>query len=163
MKGYVLIMAALVLTACQSLTPINTATPTAAVDTSCTILSETQVAELLDVRWYESLKTKDPARVVENYAPRSLLVPTISDEMRFSIADKQDYFAHFLALSPIGRTTERQITTGCNMAVDTGHYEFLTQSGVIIPARYAFTYALEGDKWLIVSHHSSPLPQTAPH
>ncbi|MEK6746728.1 MAG: DUF4440 domain-containing protein [Pseudomonadota bacterium] len=51
-----------------------------------------------------------------------------------------------------------------DMAVNTGKYTLsYTQEGeeVAVPARFSFTYQLQGKKWMIVDHHSSavPMPQ----
>lgn len=51
-----------------------------------------------------------------------------------------------------------------DMAVNTGRYTLsYTQEGeeVAVPARFSFTYKLQGEKWMIVDHHSSavPMPQ----
>jgi hypothetical protein len=48
-----------------------------------------------------------------------------------------------------------------NMAVNTGRYTLsYTQEGeeVVVPARFTFTYQLQGGKWIIVDHHSSAVP-----
>jgi hypothetical protein len=48
-----------------------------------------------------------------------------------------------------------------NTAVNTGYYTFSyvndgeTKS---LPARYSLTYVKNGERWLIVDHHSSALP-----
>lgn len=48
-----------------------------------------------------------------------------------------------------------------DMAVNTGRYTLsYTQEGedIIVPARFSFTYQLQGKKWIIVDHHSSAVP-----
>jgi Domain of unknown function (DUF4440) len=46
-------------------------------------------------------------------------------------------------------------------AVNTGYYTFAyLKDGEMknFPARYSFTYVRNGDRWLIVDHHSSAVP-----
>jgi len=48
-----------------------------------------------------------------------------------------------------------------NAAVNSGVYTFSwIKDGETktLPARYSFTYVRDGDRWLIVDHHSSALP-----
>lgn len=125
---------------------------------SCAPIDEAGVAALFE-RWNQSLQTGKPAAVVNNYAERSILLPTLSGVNRITKAEKEDYFDHFLAGKPQGRVTQRQITLGCNMAVDSGLYTFhMGSSGKEVAARYTYTYQWNGRDWLIVSHHSSLLP-----
>lgn len=125
---------------------------------SCAQIDEAGVAALFE-RWNRSLQTGKPEAVVVNYAERSILLPTLSGANRINKAEKKDYFKHFLASKPHGTVTERQITLGCNMAVDSGLYTFhMDSSGKNVSARYTYTYQWNGQDWLIVSHHSSLRP-----
>lgn len=125
----------------------------------CKTVSEQEVAGLFE-RWNRSLQTGDPALVVANYAPRSYLLPTVSNQPRLSTAEKLDYFRYFLANGPVGRVNERFIELGCNTAVDTGLYTFtFSKTGTVVQARYTYTYHWDGANWLITSHHSSGLPE----
>jgi uncharacterized protein (TIGR02246 family) len=123
------------------------------------VATEQEIAALFD-RWNESLKTGDPQKVVANYAERSMLLPTLSSIPRFTAAEKEDYFRHFLEDRPTGEVTMRQIQMGNGMAVDTGLYTFtFAKTGKTVKARYSFTYRWDGRQWLIVSHHSSAMPE----
>jgi len=125
---------------------------------SCAPIDEAGVVALFE-RWNQSLQTGKPEVVVNNYAERSILLPTLSGVNRVTKAEKEDYFDHFLAGKPQGRVTQRQITLGCNMAVDSGLYTFhMGSSGKAVVARYTYTYQWNWQNWLIVSHHSSLLP-----
>lgn len=134
-------------------------TPPAAGPTAqCHDISEAAVEELFD-RWNDSLQTGDPAAVVANYAERSILLPTLSDTPRLTAPEKEDYFRHFLEDRPAGHVTLRMISIGCNSAVDAGLYTFsFAATGAEVEARYTFTYAWDGEQWLITSHHSSLMP-----
>lgn len=120
--------------------------------------TEAEIAALFD-RWNASLQTGDPAKVAANYAERSLLLPTLSGIPRFTKAEKEDYFHHFLEDGPSGTIDVRFIEIGSDHAVDSGHYTFtFARTGQVVRARYTFTYGRFGSDWLITSHHSSILP-----
>ena len=124
-----------------------------------TSTTEADIAALFD-RWNESLQTGDPARVVANYAERSILLPTMSDTPRLTAADKEDYFRHFLGDGPRGTVEMRHIDISGDMAVDTGLYTFaFAETGGTVRARYSFVYRRDGAEWRIVSHHSSRMPE----
>jgi uncharacterized protein (TIGR02246 family) len=126
---------------------------------SCKVASEQEIAALFD-RWNQSLQTGDPHKVVANYAERSILLPTVSNQPRLTPAEKEDYFHHFLENGPTGKIDMRDIFLGCNSAVDAGLYTFtFGKTGAIVNARYTYTYAWNGSQWLITSHHSSAMPE----
>lgn len=125
---------------------------------TCVAATEEDIAALFD-RWNESLKTGDPYKVVANYAPKSVLLPTLSGKARFTVEEKVDYFHHFLENQPEGRIDSRMIELDCNTAIDEGLYSFVfKKTGTVAKARYTFTYKWDGKQWLITSHHSSKLP-----
>ena len=94
-----------------------------------------------------------------NYAPKSILLPTVSNKPRLTIAEKEDYFEHFLQKKPVGKIDVRNIDINCNTAVDAGLYTFTFSDGTQVKARYTYTYKWDGKKWLITSHHSSAMPE----
>jgi uncharacterized protein (TIGR02246 family) len=126
----------------------------------CTATNETQIKGLFD-RWNKSLATGNPAEVVKNYAPNSVLLATLSNEPRDTPEEKAEYFTHFLEKKPQGVIDTRNIYLDCNTAVDAGTYTFTLGNGTVVPARYTFTYKYFGKKmgWLITSHHSSAMPE----
>ncbi len=126
---------------------------------SCKATSEQEIAGLFD-RWNRSLQTGDPHRVSANYAERSILLPTLSNKPRVTVAEREDYFHHFLKDGPSGKIDFRRIELGCNSAVDAGLYTFtFAKTGAVVPARYTYTYRWDGSQWLITSHHSSAMPE----
>ncbi|OCX95553.1 MAG: protein kinase [Pseudomonas sp. CO183] len=129
-------------------------------DQACQKTDEAQISALFD-RWNADVQSGEPQRVVENYAPDSMLLPTVSNTPRQTPEAKLDYFEHFLALKPKGEIVERMIMIDCNSALDTGLYSFKLGDGSTVPARYTFTYKWFDDagQWLITSHHSSAMPQ----
>lgn len=126
---------------------------------SCQAASATEIASLFD-RWNQSLQTGDAQKVVDNYAPESLLLPTVSNQPRVTPAEKLDYFQHFLENQPSGKIDMRRIELGCNTAWDAGLYTFtFAKTGASVSGRYSYTYRWNGSKWLITSHHSSAMPE----
>ena len=126
----------------------------------CEPTSEAKIAALFD-RWNQALQTGDPHKVVALYAEKSILLPTLSNKPRLTPAEKEDYFSHFLEKRPFGRIDLREIEIGNDMAVDSGLYTFtFNKTGEVVSGRYSFTYRWDGSQWLIVSHHSSLMPET---
>jgi uncharacterized protein (TIGR02246 family) len=121
---------------------------------------KSEIAALFD-RWNNSLRTGDPRKVVANYAPNSILLPTVSNRARFTIAEKEEYFMHFLMRRPEGSIDDRMIEVDCNSATDAGLYTFRFADGTKVKARYSFSYKKVGADWLISSHHSSAMPERA--
>ena len=125
----------------------------------CQETNAQEIASLFD-RWNESLLTGDPSEVVANYAENSILLPTVSNKPRLTVAEKEDYFQHFLEDEPSGTIDMRFIEIGCNTAVDAGLYTFtFATTGEQISGRYTYTYRWTGSDWLISSHHSSAMPE----
>ena len=121
--------------------------------------SKKEIASLFD-RWNKSLKSGDPDQVVKNYAKNSILLATLSNKPRLTVAEKRSYFKFFLANKPSGKINSRKIEVGHNTAFDAGIYTFtFPRTGEIVKARYTFTYRFNKNKWLITSHHSSRMPE----
>ena len=153
-----LVIAFLSITGCATTASNKNQSPTVFKE-SCISATEQEIAALFD-RWNNSLLSGDPQKVVANYAEHSILLPTLSNKPRLTSAEKVDYFNHFLEKQPSGVIEMRQIQIVCNMAVDTGLYTFLfAKTGEKVRARYSFTYRFDGRQWLIVSHHSSLMPE----
>lgn len=125
----------------------------------CVPVTRQQIADLF-VRWNDSLKTGNAKKVVANYAPHSILLPTVSNIPRITPEQKEAYFIEFLKHEPEGKIDSSFIDIGCNYAIDAGLYTFTYHaSGDIIPARYSYSYRYINGTWLITSHHSSKLPE----
>ena len=147
------------LTGCASQQQASVATAVAHTE-SCKNVSEAEISALFD-RWNQSLATGNASQVVANYAERSILLPTVSNTPRFSAAEKEDYFEHFLANAPSGKIDQRFVDIGCNTAMDAGLYTFsFAKTGKSVGGRYSYTYHWDGEQWLITSHHSSVMPET---
>lgn len=149
---------ALLLAGCAS-SPGTPPTSQSSRTESCKQTSEQEIAALFD-RWNRSLQTGDSAKVAANYADRSILLATVSNQPRLTPAEKVDYFNHFLKDGPSGKIDFRTIELGCNSAVDAGLYTFtFARTGAVVKARYTYTYRWDGSQWLITSHHSSAMPE----
>ncbi|ELH8609692.1 SgcJ/EcaC family oxidoreductase [Enterobacter asburiae] len=125
----------------------------------CEKIDNTQIERLFD-KWNDSLKTGNASNVADNYLSDAVLLPTVSNKVRLTDAERIDYFKHFLEKKPVGKIESRTIRTGCNKAIDTGVYEFTFADNSRVKARYTFTYAWNGSEWKISSHHSSAMPET---
>lgn len=148
-----------VLAGCASTSAPSPADQTTRTE-SCKATNEQAIASLFD-RWNRSLQTGDPHAVVANYAERSILLPTLSNQPRLTPAEKEDYFHHFLENRPSGRIDLRFVEIGCNTALDAGLYTFtFAKTGTVASGRYSYTYRWDGKQWLITSHHSSVMPET---
>lgn len=121
--------------------------------------SKKEIASLFD-RWNKSLKSGDPDQVVKNYAKNSILLATLANKPRLTVAEKRSYFKFFLINKPTGKINTRKIEVGYDTAVDAGIYTFtFAKTGEVIKARYTFTYRFNKNKWLITCHHSSRMPE----
>ncbi len=153
-----LVIGSLLVTDCPAIASTNNQSAAGCAETRIAT-TEQEIAALFD-RWNQSLQTGDPQKVVANYAERSILLPTVSNKPRLTPAEKADYFRHFLENQPSGEINLRQIEIGGNMAVDSGLYTFyFAKTGEKVRARYSFTYRWDGKQWLIISHHSSAMPE----
>jgi len=152
-----IVILTIVFTGCAA-GPSRTATLPAQTET-CKTATEKEISSLFD-RWNQSLQTGDPRKVVANYAEKSVLLPTVSNRVRLTAAEKEDYFHRFLENRPMGKIDSRTIEINCNTAVDAGLYTFtFARTGKQVNARYTFTYKWDGKQWLITSHHSSAMPE----
>lgn len=127
----------------------------------CQPTNTKEIAALFD-RWNEALKSGKPENVVALYAKDSILLPTVSNQARYTPAQKEDYFHHFMEKKPSGQINERYIQIGCDSAFDAGIYTFtFAKTGESVVGRYSYTYKWDGKQWLISSHHSSAMPEKA--
>jgi uncharacterized protein (TIGR02246 family) len=131
--------------------------------TRCAAATPSQIANLF-VRWNAALRTLDPDKVVQTYAPDAILLPTVENGPLIGRDAIRGYFVHFLEKHPEGAINTRTIRIGCNIAFDTGLYTFTLdgdQGGTRVPirARYTYIYQMSGGHWLIAHHHSSAQPK----
>jgi uncharacterized protein (TIGR02246 family) len=125
----------------------------------CVNADNAQIEALFD-RWNASLQTGEAKKVADNYLSNAVLLPTVSNQVRLTDAERVDYFEHFLQKKPVGKIDSRTIRIGCNEAIDSGTYTFTFADKTQVSARYTFTYAWDGNAWKISSHHSSAMPES---
>lgn len=130
----------------------------AATAPDCVKVDKAQIEGLFD-KWNDSLQTGDAHKVANNYLSDAVLLPTVSNKVRLTDAERVDYFEHFLEKKPFGKIDSRTVRLGCNKAVDAGTYTFTFADKSKVSARYTFTYAWDGKEWKISTHHSSAMPE----
>ncbi|NWA05506.1 SgcJ/EcaC family oxidoreductase [Pseudomonas gingeri] len=130
----------------------------AAKPQACSPVETSKIESLFD-DWNNALQTGDARKVADKYLPDAVLLPTVSNKVRMTDAERVDYFEHFLANKPVGKIDSRTIRIGCNEAIDTGTYTFAFKDQSSVSARYTFTYAWNGQDWKISTHHSSAMPE----
>lgn len=128
--------------------------------TECKTATTSQVEALFN-NWNAALQTRDPKKIAELYVNKAVLLPTLSNTPRTNHQELEDYFAYFVKNSPVGKLNSHVIRSGCNWATDTGLYTFTfdgKNGKETVNARFSYAYEYIDNKWLIVSHHSSLLP-----
>ena len=116
-----------------------------------------------NVGWGRVLGEDDPDKVLPLYADDAVLWGTLSLMVRSDRAALRDYFVTAFRVLPGLKVTfgDQLIRVYGNAAINTGYYTFsYSKDGEvkILPARYSFTYINNGERWLIVDHHSSAMP-----
>ena len=121
-------------------------------------MSDSHIAALFE-EWNTALQTGEPKNVMALYESNAILLPTISNQVRHNHEEIEDYFIHFLAKGPKGVINESNIRTFGNIAINSGIYTFTFSDGNSVQARFTYVYRWNGQRWLIVEHHSSALPE----
>ncbi|MEM9604064.1 MAG: SgcJ/EcaC family oxidoreductase [Pseudomonadota bacterium] len=109
--------------------------------------------------WNSALQTGDPKQVAALYDVNAILLPTVSNQVRHSPAEIEDYFVGFLAKGPVGTIDEANIRSFGQIAVNSGAYTFTFADGSTVPGRFTFVYRWNGQRWMIIEHHSSRMPE----
>jgi uncharacterized protein (TIGR02246 family) len=130
----------------------------------CVKPSKSQVEKFFD-NWNAALQTRDPKTIIALYAEDGVLLPTLSNIPRTNHQELENYFNDFVKKHPSGKIESRTIRSGCDWATDTGIYTFTLYGNYPndkqeVSARYSYAYEDIDGKWLIVSHHSSLLPNS---
>lgn len=121
-------------------------------------MSENGILELFDV-WNGALQTGDPKKVAALYETNGILLPTLSNRVRHNHDEIEDYFVQFLAKGPVGQIDEANVRTFGALAINSGTYTFTFSDGSAASARFTFVYRWNGERWMIVEHHSSQMPE----
>ena len=136
------------------------ASPLAATLSACTPQQEAEILALF-TQWNTSLETGNAAKVEANYARDAVLIPTLSNEIRHTPAERIAYFKEeFLPKKPSGKIDKHYLKCIGDIAINSGLYTFTFGDGTKARARYTFVYQKQRDgKWLIIEHHSSKMPK----
>jgi uncharacterized protein (TIGR02246 family) len=115
--------------------------------------------------WATALGTDDPDKVLPFYSEDAVLWGTLSPTVRANRAALNDYFIGAFKVLPGLKVSfgDQLIRVYGGTAVNTGYYTLsYVKDGETksLPARYSFTYVKNGNRWLIVDHHSSAMPST---
>jgi uncharacterized protein (TIGR02246 family) len=121
-------------------------------------MSEQEILALFD-EWNGALQTGDPQKVAALYATNGILLPTVSSKVRHNPSEVADYFVHFCAKGPHGKIDEANVRTFGDLAINSGVYTFSFRDGPSVQARFTFVYRWNGQRWMIVEHHSSQMPE----
>ena len=119
-----------------------------------------EILKLFD-EWNDALQSGDPDRIVEKYAANAILLPTLSPVVRHNHSEIRNYFQKvILPQKPSGTIIKYNVRLYGDIAINSGVYAFtLTSHPEPLPARYTFVYKWFGNRWLIVEHHSSLMPE----
>ena len=113
--------------------------------------------------WALALGQDDPEKVLPLYADDAVLWGTLSPMVRSDQAAVRDYFVTAFKVLPGLKVAfgDQLIRVYGSTAVNTGYYTFsYVKDGQSksLPARYSFVFVNNGNRWLIVDHHSSAMP-----
>ena len=107
----------------------------------------------------------EPTAILPLYAEDGVLWGTLSQKIRSDRAGMQDYFVAACKALPkltVEFTDQLIRVYGGDTAINSGSYTLTYEKDgqmVKLPARYSFTLVKRDDRWIIVDHHSSTLPQ----
>jgi len=118
-----------------------------------------QSALALFDEWNQALKTLDPKKVAALYDSEGILLPTVSNKVRHSNEEIEDYFTHFLTNKPVGEINESNVRIFDQLIINSGIYTFTLGDQSTVQARFTFVYRWNGKNWMIVEHHSSKMPE----
>jgi len=121
-------------------------------------MSKNDIRELFE-EWNKALQTGNPKAVAALYEYNAILLPTVSNQVRHTHEEIEDYFVNFLAKGPVGKIDEENIRTFSDMAINSGVYTFTFKDGQSVTARFTYVYRWNGQDWKIVEHHSSQMPE----
>lgn len=113
--------------------------------------------------WIETFNSRDAARIAALYAPDAVFWGTISPTIRTTPEQILEYFVASAGRRPTLRMTlgEQHVRVYGDIAFNSGYYTSrFVQDGreIVNPMRFSFAYRRDGERWLIVNHHSSRIP-----
>ncbi|MET0655555.1 MAG: DUF4440 domain-containing protein [Pseudoxanthomonas sp.] len=124
-----------------------------------------RAVEAATEEWIATFNTRDPVRISALYAPDAILWGTVSKTIRTSPQEILEYFIESSTKRPNLRMFlgERIVRLYGDIATTSGYYTSrnpVDGQEVVIPMRFTFMYRRDGDRWMIVNHHSSRFATT---
>jgi uncharacterized protein (TIGR02246 family) len=112
--------------------------------------------------WKTAVESRDVQAIAVLYDKDAIMVSTFVQNPLTTNKDLLGYYKKVVANPDVKVEIEEQHPRRFgDVAVNTGRYTLsYTQEGeaIVVPARFSFTYQLQGKKWIIVDHHSSAVP-----
>ena len=121
-------------------------------------MNSSEIVSLL-TEWNDTLQTGDAKKVCTLYESDGILLPTVSNQVRHNHAEMEDYFDHFLTKEPSCTVDESNVRIFGQLAINSGIYSFTFKDESVVQARFTFVYRFNGNRWMIVEHHSSRMPE----
>lgn len=107
-------------------------------------------------QWIDAVHSQNPDTVVNCYAQTAVLLPTVSNQLRYTQKERHDYFVSFLAKKPKCRVISLMINSvSHDVDVLSGTYAFSFEDNQQVTARFSYVY----QNGLITQHHSSLMPE----
>jgi uncharacterized protein (TIGR02246 family) len=113
--------------------------------------------------WVEAFNSRDPQQITALYAANAVFWGTTA---RTIATSREEIWAYFkdAASRPDTRVTidSEYIRVYGDVGIASGAYTFIDVKdggrSNVRPARFTFVFKREGERWLIVEHHSSRVP-----
>ena len=110
--------------------------------------------------WVEAFNSRDPKRIVALYAADAVFWGTTAKAIATTPEAVWAYFKD-AGQRPSVRVTidEAHPRVFGTIAINSGAYTFTEADRPSRPARFTFVFRRDGDRWVIVDHHSSRVPE----
>ena len=108
--------------------------------------------------WIENIKSNDADKVADLYHENGLLLGTFSNIERKGQNQILDYFNNLLKSQVDVEIITKHEYKSESIATASGLYNFILNDKKI-EARFSFVFLKTKEKWEILSHHSSVLPE----
>lgn len=114
--------------------------------------------------WVDAFNSRDPKRIVALYAPDAVLWGTTAKTLARTPDEIWAYFKD-AGQRPNTRVGVQQMHARAvsGLIVASGTYTFAEVQGDtwtnLRPARFTFVFRRDGDRWRIIEHHSSRVPE----
>jgi uncharacterized protein (TIGR02246 family) len=114
--------------------------------------------------WVEAFNSRDPKRIVALYAPDAVLWGTTATTLARTPDEIWAYFKNSAQRPNLRVAVQQQhVRAVGGLIVSSGAYTFADVEGEswtnVRRARFTFVFRRDGDRWLIVEHHSSRVPE----